>query len=181
MHLNFADMVVDDPKNPTLMRIRLKLSKTDPFCNEVDIFLGRTKNQLCPIEAMLAFLAVRGDKKGFLFTFADGSLLTKGRFITRVRQVLQKAGVDSKQYSGHSFHNNGQHARHRRRDHQDAWKMAKHSILVLRKDTQRPTGKDVSYNWSHARNGHKQRQHRNSSTVLEIEPLPGYMLKENGL
>ena len=71
MHLNFADVEVDDPKNPTLMRIRLKSSKMDPFRKRVDIFLGRTKNQLCSIEAMLAFLA-------------DGSLLTKGRFIARV-------------------------------------------------------------------------------------------------
>ena len=102
-HLNFADVAIDDPKNPSLMRIRLKSSKTDPFRNGVDIFLGRTKNQLCPIEAMLAFLAVRGDRQGFLFTFADGSLLTKGRFVAGVRQALQKAGVDCKRYSGHSF------------------------------------------------------------------------------
>ena len=102
-HLNFADVAIDDPKNPTLMGIRLKSSKTDPFRNGVDIFLGRTKNQLCPIEAMLAFLAVRGDRQGFLFTFADGSLLTKGRFVAGVRQALQKAGIDCKRYSGHSF------------------------------------------------------------------------------
>ena len=43
-HLNFADVAVDDPRNPTLMHIRLKSSQTDPFRNGVDICLGRTKN-----------------------------------------------------------------------------------------------------------------------------------------
>ena len=51
----------------------------------------------------MAFLAVRGDKQGLLFTFTDRSLLTKGRFVAGVHQALQKAGVDCKQYSGHSF------------------------------------------------------------------------------
>ena len=102
-HLNFADVAIDDPKNPTLMRIRLKASKTDPFRNGVDVYLGRTRNQLCPIEAMLAFLAIRGNKQGFLFTFADGRLLTKERFVEGVRQALEKAGVDRRLYSGHSF------------------------------------------------------------------------------
>ena len=50
-------------------------------------------------------MAARGDRKGFLFTFTDGSLLTKGHFVARVCQALQKAGVECKQqYSGHSFH-----------------------------------------------------------------------------
>ena len=38
-----------------------------------------------------------------MFTFTDRSLLTKGRFVAGVHQALQKAGVDCKRYSGHSF------------------------------------------------------------------------------
>lgn len=65
--------------------------------------MGRTYNELCPIEAMLAFLAIRGNKQGFLFTFADGRLLTKDRFVTRVRAALEEAGLNKKSYAGHSF------------------------------------------------------------------------------
>ena len=85
-HLTYSDVSIDDPEHPTLMKLRLKASKTDPFQKGVDI--GRTYNELCPIEAMLAFLAIRGNKQGFLFTFADGRLLTKDRFVTRVRQEV---------------------------------------------------------------------------------------------
>ena len=51
----------------------------------------------------MAFLAIQGDKVGFLFQFKDGRNLTKDRFITNVRDLLQKPGVDAKKYAGHSF------------------------------------------------------------------------------
>ena len=38
----FVNSVIDDSKNSTLMHIRLKSSKPDPFCNRVDVFQGRT-------------------------------------------------------------------------------------------------------------------------------------------
>lgn len=57
-HLNFPDVTIDNPKNLTLTRIRLKVSKTDPFRNGVDVYLGHTRDQLCLIEVILAFLAV---------------------------------------------------------------------------------------------------------------------------
>ena len=56
--------------------------------------------RLCPIEAMLAFLAVRGNKQGFLFTFANGRLLTKDCFVTQVRAALEEAGLDKKSELG---------------------------------------------------------------------------------
>ena len=38
-----------------------------------------------------------------LFRFEDGQLLTKERFVVRVREALSQAGVNAKLYSGHSF------------------------------------------------------------------------------
>ena len=102
-HLNFADISIDNPQSPTVMRVRIKASKTDPFRRGVDIFMGRTHTKLCPIEAMLAYLAVRGSKEGFLFTYKDGRLLSKERFVSGVREALRKAGINQKQYAGHSF------------------------------------------------------------------------------
>ena len=52
---------------------------------------------------MLAFLAIRGNKPGFFLTFADGQLLTKDRFVTRVRAALEETGLDKKSHAGHSF------------------------------------------------------------------------------
>ena len=74
-----------------------------PFRKEVDVFLGKTGNELCPVSAMLAYLAVRTDKPGFLFQFTDGRLLTKPRLVEEVRKALTAAGFIAKDYAGHSF------------------------------------------------------------------------------
>ena len=54
-------------------------------------------------EAILPFLAVRGDRDGFLFQFKDGRPLTESHFVTEVRELLQQVGVDPKKFAGHSF------------------------------------------------------------------------------
>ena len=102
-HLCFADVAIDDPANPAILKVRIKASKTDPFRKGVDIYLGRTNKDLCPLEAILPYLAMRGDQQGFLFQFKDGRLLTKDRFVSKVRELLHQSGVDPKKYAGHSF------------------------------------------------------------------------------
>ena len=102
-HLAFGDIAVDCTSNPSIIRIRLKRSKTDPFRRGMDVFVGRTHNVLCPVSAMLAFLAVRGGRAGALFRFQDGRVLTRDRFVGHVREALSKAEVDARNYAGHSF------------------------------------------------------------------------------
>ena len=102
-HLTYSDVAVDDISNPSSLKVRIKVSKTDPFRKGVDIYLGRTHSDLCPVEAMLAFLAIRGNKPGFLFQFKDGKNLTKDCFVKKVWKLLQQVGVDSSKYAGHSF------------------------------------------------------------------------------
>jgi hypothetical protein len=70
-HLTYSDVAVDDVTNPYTLKVRIKASKNDPFRKGIDIFLGRTRAQLCPVKAMMAFLVIRGDKSGFLFQFKD--------------------------------------------------------------------------------------------------------------
>ena len=41
-----------------VMRILIKASKTDPFRKEIEIFVGRTEDDICLISAMLAYLAI---------------------------------------------------------------------------------------------------------------------------
>ena len=83
--------------------ITIKASKTDPFRQGIEIFVGRTHTDLCPIEATLAYLAVRGGTQGPLFTFADGRFLTRDRLVHHVRDALSTAGVDCTAYAGYSF------------------------------------------------------------------------------
>ena len=67
------------------------------------MFVGRTRNALCPVLAMLVFLAVRGARQERCF----GSRMTGCSLGTtlwvRVREALSKPGVDARNYMRHSF------------------------------------------------------------------------------
>ena len=66
-----ADIAVNDPNNPTIIQLTIKKSKTDPFRQGVNIFLGATGNTLCPVTALLNYLAIRGESEGPLFHYKD--------------------------------------------------------------------------------------------------------------
>ncbi len=102
-HLSFRDVSVDRLDNPSILKVRLKVYKTDPFRVGVDVCVGQSGCSLCPVGAMLDYLVVRGAGPGPLFRFADGKPLTRARLVEQVRGALSRAGVDSSQYSGHSF------------------------------------------------------------------------------
>ena len=97
------DVSVDCIHNPQVIKLRLKTSKTDPFRKGVDVVLGRTHTDTCPVTALLAYLALRGNNPGCLFQFADGRPLTKQRFVQRIRAALLAGGFNPAQFAGHSF------------------------------------------------------------------------------
>ena len=88
---------------PSMIKIFLKVSKCDQFGKGVEIFIGRTNSTICPVAAILSYMVARGPSAGPFFQFADGSPLTKARFIGEVRSALALAGLDPSSYSGHSF------------------------------------------------------------------------------
>ncbi len=102
-HLSFADVSVDNLTTPSMLKIHLKCSKTDPFGKGVDVIVGKTSNNLCPIRAVLDYLMARGPGAGPLFCFQNGKPLTRVRFVDQVRDALSKVGIDCRPYSGHSF------------------------------------------------------------------------------
>ena len=94
---------MDDRKNPSVLAIQLKKSKSDPFRKGVKIVLGRTQNELCPVSALLSYLQRRGQKPGPLFLWNDGRALTRESFVKAVRGALRKANLPADQFAGHSF------------------------------------------------------------------------------
>ena len=71
---------MDDLEFPSTIRIHLRRSKTDQFNKGVNIYMGATGDELCPVSALLAYLAVRGKIDGPLFRFKDGRSLTREGF-----------------------------------------------------------------------------------------------------
>lgn len=103
VHQSWGDIAVNDTRNPTFLRVHLKRSKCDQLARGVDVFVGRTGDSLCPVAAILSYVATRGPTPGCFFQFRDRTPLTKPRFITLVRQALHQAGIPETGYSGHSF------------------------------------------------------------------------------
>ena len=103
VHLSLSDLAVDSHSSPSMVRLRIKQSKTDPFRQGVDVFLGATHADICPVVAMLQYLAVRTPSPGPLFVFQSGAPLTRASLVSHLRAALQKAGIPHSAYSGHSF------------------------------------------------------------------------------
>ena len=48
-HLSFQDVTVDGVHNPHILRVNLKVSKTDRFRVVVNVYVGTTGNGLCQL------------------------------------------------------------------------------------------------------------------------------------
>ena len=78
-----GDVSLNDSVNPSMVRVHIKASKTDPFRRGVYVYLGKTGNELCPVAAVAAYMVVRGSLQICWSNIAHG--------------------MDVSQYSGHSF------------------------------------------------------------------------------
>ena len=97
------DIAVDNRNSPSLIRVTIKQSKTDPFRKGIHIFLGRTGKAICPVTAILPYLAICGNIEGPLFTTETGRPLTRQCFGSTLTRILKTAGLQADQYNTHSF------------------------------------------------------------------------------
>ena len=77
VHLSIADVARDSLAPPSVVSVNIKASKTDPFRQGTTIHLGRTAAELCPVAALLSYIAARGLQDGPLFHFEDGTPLSR--------------------------------------------------------------------------------------------------------
>ena len=103
VHLSPLEVNLDSRVNPRMIRLRLQQSKTDPFHRGADVFLGRTYHDICPVSALLDYLVQRGQDRGPLFTYSDGSSLSRQKLVSKVHSTLAMKGLDGKGFTGHSF------------------------------------------------------------------------------
>ena len=103
VHLCLRDMAVNDAANPTVVRLHLKCSKTDQECKGADLIMGITGDSLCPVEALLGYIKLRGSSPGPLFQRQSGGPVTKSYFVLQVKELLAEAGLPAEKFAGHSF------------------------------------------------------------------------------
>ena len=79
-------------------QIRISKSKTGPFRLGCDIKVWRTGGRLCPLKALSRFIRHHPFRQGPLFSFRDGSYLTRTRLASIMRSVLHDVDLNT-----HSF------------------------------------------------------------------------------
>ena len=102
-HLNLSDLALDNHNDPTVARLQIKQSKTDPFRQGVEVFLGKTDSAICPIQAIILYICVRSPNPGQLFILTSGVPLTRTFLVKNLQTAFGKVGLDDAQYNGHSF------------------------------------------------------------------------------
>ena len=86
------------------MTIRFKYSKTDPFGKGHTVTLAARNTLTCPVQAMRHYLKLKSyHAQSPLFLLADGTVLTRVKFVTSLRCLLTKVGLQAELYAGHSF------------------------------------------------------------------------------
>lgn len=78
--MSAEDIGIDSPVNPRVLVVHLWHSKMDPFSAGVCLFLGRTGDILCPVKAVLGYLAMRPPGLGPLFVFQRWQPTLKSTF-----------------------------------------------------------------------------------------------------
>ena len=77
IHLTVQDIAVDGASSPSCMCVIIKVSKTDPFRKGADLHIGLGSHPLCAVQAMMAYLSVRGSAPGPLFMLQHGHPLSR--------------------------------------------------------------------------------------------------------
>ena len=90
------DVAVDSHTHPSIIRLHFRYAKMDPFGKGVDIYLGASGSAVCPVMALLGFLAVRPSVMGQLFVWKDGKALLRPVFLAQLGVALRAAGFSGR-------------------------------------------------------------------------------------
>ena len=78
-------------------------SKCDQFGRGVDVIVGHTDTRICPVAAVVSYIALRQDQSGPFFINSHGVAVTKSWLVQQVRTILAGLGLPQGEYVGHSF------------------------------------------------------------------------------
>ncbi|XP_077324816.1 uncharacterized protein LOC143960278 isoform X1 [Lithobates pipiens] len=88
----------------SVVEITLRRSKTDQRGRGVNICLfSLAGSQVCPVEAVRSYRAVRPGSPGPFLVHADGSFLSRFQFVAVFRRSLALNGWEESEYASHSF------------------------------------------------------------------------------
>ena len=142
--LSVDSVTIDSVRNPRLARIRLQISKTDPFREGAIITLPRTEDDLCPVAALLSWLVYRGKSSGPFISSAVRSTSNPHQARHRTQESAIRSGTGSRTFLGPQFskrrcHDSGS-PRYSRLTDKDSGALEKLSISMLSTTLRRACG-----------------------------------------
>ena len=93
--VSVVDAAVESRQTPQILTVLIHQSKTDQSGAGTHLYLGWTGNILCPVSAVLAYLAIRPPIPGPLFLFQNGTLLSRDWLVAHMREALYQLGIDA--------------------------------------------------------------------------------------
>lgn len=105
-HLTKSDVVFHPSfAQPSYLVITIKKSKTDPFRETVKLTIAKSNSTICAVSALREyFLQTRNHgRQQPIFQFKDNRNLTRSSLTGNLRALLSVCGIDSSNYSSHSF------------------------------------------------------------------------------
>ena len=93
--ISFSDLAIDSHSSPSLLCIKLRKAKTDPFGKGVDIYMAKTGTTLCPVSSILDYIALCPKGEGPLLLHAEGSPLTRDQLVRMVKKTLHLAKINA--------------------------------------------------------------------------------------
>lgn len=96
-------LVSDVTLKQSRLNINIKTSKTDPFHHGCSIRLSQTNTVTCPVNALTDFLRMHPTQQGPLFTYSDGTFLTRRRLNSILKLALSPLASSQRSVSTHSF------------------------------------------------------------------------------
>ena len=108
IHLTMNDVSLRTADNDTkFMSVNIKMSKMDKTCKGYLVHIGCSNDIVCAVCAMISYLSCKSPRSSSaskpLFTFTNGTILTKSMLVNLTRTYLAKIGVDPERYTGHSY------------------------------------------------------------------------------
>ena len=73
------------------------------FLQRTSIILDATRNEICPVKALILYLKIWGSQAGPLFICENQQFLTQQAFQSHLTKLLQDLNVDPSCYNTHSF------------------------------------------------------------------------------
>ena len=61
VHLSLSDIALDSWASPKILRVHIKQSKMEPFRQGAIIYLGKSYKEICPVTAVVPYLAGQGN------------------------------------------------------------------------------------------------------------------------